>query len=217
MAADAQTSRIALLAGSTGLVGRSLLPLLLASPRYAQVHALLRRAAPELPAEPKLQLHEVDFQALPKLPPVNDVYIALGTTLKMAGSQAAFRQVDFDAVLNTARAAQAAGATRIAVVSAIGANSHSRMFYNRVKGEMQDAVAALGYASLVIVQPSLLVGDRVALGQPARAGETWAAHLMGWLPKGVRPIGAHQVAECLLRALAAPRLGVHVLRSGELY
>jgi len=217
MATDTQTSRIALLAGGTGLVGRSLLPLLLASPRYAQVHALLRRAAPELCAEPKLQLHGVDFQALPKLPPVDDVYIALGTTLKVAGSQAAFRQVDFDAVLNTARAAQAAGATRLAVVSALGADAHSRVFYNRVKGEMQDAVAALGYASLVIVQPSFLLGDRSALGQPVRAGETWAARLMGWLPKGVRPIAAHQVAKAMLRALAAPRCGAQVLRSGDLY
>ena len=217
MAADTQASRIALLAGGTGLVGRSLLPLLLASPRYALVHALLRRAAPELPAEPKLQLHVVDFQALPKLPPVDDVYIALGTTLKVAGSQAAFRQVDVDAVLNTARAAQAAGATRLAVVSALGANAHSRVFYNRVKGEIQDAVAALGYASVVIVQPSFLLGDRAALGQPVRAGETWAARLIGWLPKGVRPIAAHQVAEAMLRALAAPRSGMQVLRSRDLY
>ena len=122
MAADSSSPRIALLAGSTGLIGRALLPLLLASPRYAQVRALVRRAA--LPAQPKLQVHVVDFMALPALPPVDDVFIALGTTIKVAGSQAAFRQVDFDAVVNTARAAKAAGATRLGVVSALGADAN---------------------------------------------------------------------------------------------
>jgi uncharacterized protein YbjT (DUF2867 family) len=214
MATD--TSRIALLAGSTGLIGRALLPQLLASPRYTQVHALLRR--PSLPAQPKLHIHQVDFQALPALPHVDDVFIALGTTIKVAGSQAAFRRVDFDAVVNTARAALTAGATRLAVVSALGASAHSRVFYNRVKGEMQDAVAALGYQSVVIVQPSLLLGDRAALGQPVRTGEVWGGRLlMGWLPRSVRPIPASQVAEAMLRALTSPRPGLTLLRSGELY
>lgn len=208
-------ARIALLAGSTGLIGRALLPLLLASPRYTQVHALLRR--PALTESPKLQVHLVDFQALPTLPAIDDVYITLGTTIKVAGSQAAFRQVDFDAVVNTARAAKAAGATRLAVVSALGANANSGVFYNRVKGEMQNAVSALGYSSVVIVQPSLLLGDRSTLGQPVRAAEVWGARLLGWLPKSVRPIADTQVAQALLRALAEPKPGTTLLRSGDLY
>jgi len=114
---ESPLSRSALLAGSSGLIGRALLPLLLASPRYAQVHALLRRPVPELRADRKLQFQVVDFQALPDLPQVDDVFIALGTTIKVAGSRSAFRQVDFDAVLNTARAARTAGATRLAVIS----------------------------------------------------------------------------------------------------
>jgi len=214
---ESPLSRSALLAGSSGLIGRALLPLLLASPRYAQVHALLRRPVPELRADRKLQLQVVDFQALPDLPQVDDVFIALGTTIKVAGSRSAFRQVDFDAVLNTARAARTAGATRLAVVSALGADARSRVFYNRVKGEMQDAVAALGFGSVVIVQPSFLLGDRSALGQPVRAGEVWAGRLMGWLPKSVRPIAAAQVADGMLRALVSPPHGVQLLRSGELY
>lgn len=217
MAAEPTSPRIALLAGSTGLVGRALLPLLLASPRYAQVHALLRRAVPDLPTSPKLQSQVVDFQALPALPPIDDVFIALGTTIKVAGSQAAFREVDFDAVVNTARAARAAGASRLAVVSALGADAKSRVFYSRVKGEMQDAITTLGFESIVIVQPSLLVGDRAALGQPVRAGEVWGARLMGWLPKSVRPISATQVAEGMLRALADASPGVQWLRSGDLH
>lgn len=217
MAAEPTPSRIALLAGSTGLIGRALLPMLLASPRYAQVHALQRRAAPDLPTNPKLQVQVVDFQSLPALPKVDDVFIALGTTIKVAGSQAAFRQVDFDAVVNTARAARAAGASRLAVVSSLGADAKSRVFYSRVKGEMQEAIATLGFDSIVIVQPSLLVGDRTALGQPVRAGEVWGARLLGWLPRGVRPISAARVAEGMLRALASPVPGTQVLRSGDLH
>ena len=212
-----ESARVALLAGSTGLIGRALLPLLLASPRYARVHALLRRPAADLPVSPKLRVQVVDFQSLPTLPKADDVFIALGTTIKVAGSQAAFRQVDFDAVVNTARAARQAGATALAVVSALGADATSRVFYNRVKGEMQDAIAELGFESVVIVQPSLLVGDRTALGQPVRAGEVWGARLMGWLPRSVRPISATRVAEGMLRALASPAPGVQVIRSGDLH
>ncbi|MEO8152414.1 MAG: NAD(P)H-binding protein [Rhizobacter sp.] len=217
MATNSSTPRAALLAGSTGLIGRALLPMLLGSPRYAQVHALMRRTVPELTSQAKLQLQVVDFQSLPALPPVDDVFITLGTTIKVAGSQAAFRQVDFDAVVNTARAGRTAGATRLAVVSALGADAHSRVFYSRVKGEMQDALAALSYTSVVIVQPSMLVGDRTALGQPVRGGEVWAARLLSWMPKSVRPIAASQVAEAMLRNLADPKPGVQVLRSGALY
>ncbi|WOB06840.1 NAD(P)H-binding protein [Piscinibacter gummiphilus] len=208
--------RRALIAGATGLVGRELLPLLLASQRYAQVQVLLRRPTADLPHDPRLAVQVVDFQSLPSLPPVDDVFIALGTTIKVAGSQAAFRAVDFDAVVHTAQAACSAGASRLGVVSALGANASSGVFYNRVKGEMEAAVSALGFESVVIVQPSLLVGDRERLGQPVRPGEVWGARLLGWLPRSVRPIAARQVAEALLREVARGEPGVRRLRSGEL-
>src|SRR5213079_297737 len=174
------TPRTALLAGATGLVGHALLPLLLADKHYRRVHVLLRRAAPDIKPNAELEVHHVDFARLSAaFPTVDDVFIALGTTIKVAGSEVAFRQVDFDFVVNTARAARAAGARRLAVVSALGADAKSRVFYNRVKGEMQAAIAQLGYESVVIAQPSLLLGDRTALGQPARRGEIWAARLLG--------------------------------------
>ena len=123
-------------------------------------------------------------------------------------------------MVNTARAARAAGATRLAVVSALGADAKSRVFYNRVKGEMQAAIAQLGYESVVIAQPSLLLGDRAALGQPARSGEMWAARLLGplgWIvPKGVRPIPARAVASALLAAILDAKPGVRVLKSGAM-
>ncbi len=212
--------RTALLAGSTGLIGRAVLSLLLDSPDYALAHALLRRAAPSLPTHDKLVLHSVDFQHLPSLPAVDDVYIALGTTIKVAGSEAAFRLVDFDAVVNTARAARAAGATRLAVVSALGADSQSSVFYNRVKGDMQAAIGQLGYASIVIAQPSLLTGNRAALGQPTRAGEEWAMRLlrpvMALVPRSVRPIAGSTVASALVDAVLHARPGTRILSSGDM-
>jgi len=221
MATVVVTPRTALLAGATGLVGSALLPMLLVSKHYSRVHVLLRRTPPDIRPSAKLRIHQVDFARLPAdFPRVDDVFVALGTTIKVAGSQAAFRQVDFDFVVNTARAARAAGATRLAVVSALGADAKSRIFYNRVKGEMQDAIAQLGYETLVIAQPSMLLGDRAALGQPARSGELWAARLLGPLgrivPKGVRPIPARAVASALLAVILEAKRGVRVLRSGEM-
>jgi uncharacterized protein YbjT (DUF2867 family) len=213
--------RIALLAGATGLIGRAMLRLLLTGKYYRRVHVLLRHTAPDIRASAKLKVHQVDFARLPAaFPTVDDVFIALGTTIKVAGSEAAFRRVDFDFVVNTARAARAAGATRLAVVSALGADAKSRIFYNRVKGEMQAAIAQLGYESVVIAQPSLLLGDRAALGQPVRSGEMWAGRLLGplgWMvPNGVRPIPARAVASALLAAMLIPEPGVRILKSGAM-
>ena len=204
--------RTAMVAGATGLIGRALLTLLLASKHYRSVHVLLRRTPPGIEACAKLKVHQVDFARLPAtFPAVDDVFIALGTTIKIAGSEAAFRQVDFDFVVNVARAAKAAGAKRLAVVSALGADPTSRIFYNRVKGEMEIAVMQIGYELVVIAQPSMLLGDRAALGQPPRSSEIWAARLLaplGWImPKGVRPIAARAVASALLAAILEAKPG----------
>jgi len=221
MAATLDSSaRVALLAGASGLIGRALLPLLNASPSYAHTHVLVRRAAAGAAADARTTRHVVDFAQLSTLPPIDDCYIALGTTIKVAGSQAAFREVDFDFVVNTALAARAAGATRLAVVSALGADAHSSVFYNRVKGEMQAAIGALGFESVVIAQPSLLLGDRAAIGQPPRNAEVWAARLLApamWLvPRSVRPIAAGKVAAALLTATLEARPGVRVLSSSQM-
>ncbi len=210
-----------MLVGATGLIGRSLLPRLAGSDRYGQVHVLLRRAAPSIEGTAKTICLVVDFANLPEpLPAVDDVYIALGTTIKVAGSEAAFRQVDFDFVVATARAARAAGATRIAVVSALGADTRSMVFYSRVKGEMQATVSALGYEAVVFAQPSLLIGDRAALGQPVRSGEVIATRMLGplmWMvPKSVRPIEADDVAQAMLNAMLAGQHGVTMLSSAQM-
>jgi uncharacterized protein YbjT (DUF2867 family) len=222
MAAPSPTAsaRTALLAGATGLIGRELLMRLLADAAYDQVHVLLRRTPADLPTHPKLRAEVVDFAALPALPAVDDVYIALGTTIKVAGSQQAFRRVDHDYVVAIAAAAHAAGARRLAVVSALGADAASRIFYNRVKGEMQADVMQLGYTSTVFAQPSLLAGDRASLGQPVRAGEVWATRLlapvMALVPRGIRPIAARDVAAALVDATVTAVPGVRILASAEM-
>lgn len=192
--------RTVVLAGATGLVGGSILAGLLADSSVAMVHSLGRRNLSVV--HPRLTCHIVDFAALPPLPHVDEVYLALGTTIRDAGSQAAFRAVDFDANLAVARAALTAGAQRCGLVSSVGANANSKVFYSRVKGELEEALGQLAFASLVIARPSLLVGDRAALGQPTRALEkaalSFSKVLRPLIPNKYRPIYAAQVARALL-------------------
>lgn len=204
----------ALLAGATGLVGREFAR---AWPGPGTLHLLVRRP---FDAAPRTRVHVVDFGALPALPPATVAVCALGTTIRDAGSQQAFRAVDFDAVLAFARAAQAAGVRRFGLVSALGAEPRSGNFYSRVKGEAEAAVHALGFEALVIARPSLLVGDRRALGQPVRRGEALAqglfAPMSAFIPKLWRPIPAAAVARALLVALAEGRPGLRRLTNGEM-
>lgn len=214
------------IAGATGLVGRALLGQLLdTQPHEAlALHALQRRIPADWPSHPRLQTHAVDFGAAEldcsALPAPQTVFICLGTTIRQAGSQAAFRAVDLEAVLKVARAARAAGAGRCAVVSALGADARSRVFYNRVKGEMEQALAALDFERLVIARPSLLLGERSALGQPLRPGEIWGeriARALGPLiPARWRPIAADHVARALRLAPAQPGPAVQLLESDAL-
>jgi uncharacterized protein YbjT (DUF2867 family) len=205
----------ALLAGATGLIGRELAAQWQGP---GMLHMLARR--PFATAKAMQRVLVVDFLALPTLPAAQRAYCCLGTTIKVAGSQAAFRAVDFDAVLAFAKATRQAGVRRFAVVSALGASPQASGFYNRVKGEMEAAVAQLGFDVVVIARPSLLTGDRNALGQPQRWGEklalTLTAPFAGLIPKAYRPIAAATVARAMQRAIAQAKPGVRVLESAEL-
>lgn len=213
----APAARSTLVAGATGLVGRKVLEGLLADDGVTAVHALARR--PLALSHPKLFVHLVDFAALPALPQVDEVYLALGTTIKVAGSQAAFRAVDYEANLAVARAARSAGARRLGLVSAMGADPRSTLFYSRTKGDLEAALDGLGYEALVIARPSMLAGDRIALGQPERGGEQLALQvtrlLRPLIPANYRSIQAGDVAGALLREVPRAR-GKRVLLSGEM-
>jgi uncharacterized protein YbjT (DUF2867 family) len=215
--AAASGGRTVVVAGATGLVGRQILQGLLTDDTISAVHALGRR--PLGLQHPRLTSHVVEFAALPPLPDLDEAYLALGTTIKVAGSQAAFRAIDFDGNLAVARAAQAAGARRVGLVSAMGADARSRIFYSRVKGELEEALSALGFVALVIARPSFLAGDREALGQPARTGEKVGLYvstlLRPLIPSNYRAIAAIDVARALLARVPAAQ-GREVLLSGRM-
>lgn len=169
---------------------------------------------------PKLVVHLVNDFAAFNAPAVDDVFIALGTTIKAAGSQQAFRAVDFDAVVALSTSARAAGASRLGIVSAMGADAKSPVFYNRVKGEMEQAVVQLGYDSVTFAHPSLLAGDRESLARPARGREKIALAAMRLfkplIPANYRTIRAADVASALVRAVRVGQPGQHVLLSGDM-
>jgi len=192
-------SRRAIVAGATGLVGGLLVEQLCACPEYDEVVALARRQGSR--THKKLSWRIVDFAALPELTQA-DVFCALGTTIKRAGSKEAFWKVDHDFVVRLAKRAKQAGAPRFLLVSALGADEHSKLFYNQVKGTTERDVLGLGLAQVCIFRPSLLVGER----EERRFGEGLASlALRAFEPlmraglSKYRPVAAAVVARAMLR------------------
>lgn len=212
-------SRTALIAGSSGLVGSALLPLLLTAPEYSRVIALGRRVPDAMPAQggcAALLALRADFGDLGALGPqlaADDVYCCLGTTLAAAGSRAAFERVDRDYVVALARAARAQGAQRFIVVSAAGASLRSLSFYSRVKARMEVEVAALGYAGVVILRPSLLLGERAEVRPAEQLAQRTLPRLSPLLAgplRRYRPVTAACVAAAMLTLARRAEVGVHI-------
>lgn len=205
-----------LLAGATGLVGGHVLAQALADPRIDAVVAPVRRA---LPAHPKLLAPTVDFEALPEDAPwwaADAAISALGTTIGKAGSQDAFRRVDHDYQLAVAKLASRHGTPAFVLNSALGADPASRIFYNRVKGELERDLAGLDFASLTFVRPGLIGGER----QESRPAERAALVLLGILgpvlPRAWRINPAGRIAAAMIEAAIAAKPGTHVVNSAEL-
>ncbi len=206
-------SRTAAIAGASGLVGSLCLKLLLEDESYERVVAVSRRAIAV--SHPKLKQEILDLGELGARPACecDAAFCALGTTIRTAGSQAAFRRVDHDFVQAFARWTHAGGAQSFALVSSVGANAASGNFYLRTKGEAEKSVKQEGFRDTHLFRPSLLVGDR---GE-RRFGESVAAALM--LPlqfaligrlRRYRPTAALDVARAMVAASSAPKPGVHV-------
>jgi uncharacterized protein YbjT (DUF2867 family) len=210
-------ARSALLLGATGLVGGHVLDLLLEDPAYGSVVTLGRRAAPR--EHPRLRQETVDFSRLHNVSDrirAQDVFCCLGTTIRAAGSREAFRRVDLDYPRAAAEAAARNGAERFLLVSAMGADPDSSIFYNRVKGEAEEAVRTLPFQEVVILRPSLLLGER-AEHRPGEALAQRLAPKLAWLLAGplrkYRPVEARAVAAAMVRLAKAGGRGVRVVES----
>jgi uncharacterized protein YbjT (DUF2867 family) len=208
-----------LLAGATGLVGRECLRLLLPDSAFGRIVVIARRPLSPDVRSPKLDTHIVDFDHLnehDQLFAVDALICALGTTIRRAGSRTRFRTVDYEYPLTFAKLGLAHGCKHFLLVSSLGANARSRIFYNRVKGELEDAIRGLGYQRLTIVRPSLLLGPRAQL----RLGEEVAKRVTRWLgpmvPRPYRPVEAHAVATTLVREARESAPGVRIVESSEI-
>jgi uncharacterized protein YbjT (DUF2867 family) len=207
-------ARQAWVIGATGLVGREAVLALLEDETCSGVLAVVRRSSGV--SHPKLREKVVDFEDLePQLRggSASVAVCCLGTTIKQAGSQAQFRHIELDYSLAFARAARAAGVQHFLVVTALGADAKSMVFYNRVKGELEQQLSALGFPALTIVRPSLLVGDR----KEVRLGERIGAPLMKFLPRSIRGIEATKVGRALATYARLPASGKRIVLSKELH
>ncbi|MBX2958210.1 MAG: oxidoreductase [Cyclobacteriaceae bacterium] len=209
--------RTALLAGSTGLIGKQLLELLLEDSHYTVVKAISRKPLDIQHA--KLQNIVADFNTLTEHHDqlkADDVFCCLGTTIKQAGSQAAFRQVDYEYPLELARLTKNQGATQYLIITALGSDAKSGIFYNRVKGEVEQAIDAVGFDSYHIFRPSLLLGERME----KRAGEgaaTVVYKALGFLiPLKYKAIDSAKVARAMLHFAKQNSKGKFIHESKEL-
>lgn len=207
------TPKIALVAGATGLVGGTLLNVLLEAPDYARTFAVTRR--PFGREHPRLANRVVVFPRMAeqlKGLVANDAYCCIGTTIKDAGTQEAFREADLDMVLTFAHAARSFGVTRFIVVSSVGADTRSKNFYLRTKGEMEDAITAVGFPSVDILQPSLLLGPRKEMRPLELAGRIFAPVVNPFLigkREVYRAISVDTVAKGMLGAARRGARGVY--------
>ncbi len=203
--------------GATGLVGRLVLARLLDAPRVARVVAPTRRALGI--DHPRLHNPVVDFDALPEDADwwaVDAVVCTLGTTMALAGSRDAFRRVDHDYPLQVARIARRHGTATCVLNSAMGANAHSSIFYNRVKGELEEALAALDYPSLALLRPGLIDGERSESRPGERIALAASRLLRPLLPMQWRPSRAGRIADALVDAALAAAPGRHVVEADRL-
>jgi uncharacterized protein YbjT (DUF2867 family) len=210
------TDRIALVAGSTGLIGAQLLNLLLDDSYYTKVIALSRK--PLHLNHPKLENIIVlpgEWDSLLGLK-ATDVFCCLGTTIKQAKSKEAFRQIDYEYPLKLAKTLKASGATGYYLVSALGADKASKIFYNQVKGDTETAIKEVGFSSYHIFRPSLLLGDR----KEQRAGEDAAKvfyKIFGFMiPKKYQAIDSLKVAKAMLSEAKQNRPGNFIHESSAM-
>jgi len=210
----------ALLLGASGLVGRHCLHLLLEDQTYGKVITFVR--TPINLQHPKLEQHIVDFDHLDKyahLTKVNEVFCCLGTTIKKAGSQEAFRKVDFTYPVEIAKIAAQNGVEQFSIITALGANPKSSVFYNRVKGKVEEAIAKLSFKTINIFRPSLLLGKREERRIREKIGELLLHGLKPFLVgplRKYRAIEASVVAAAMVQVARKNLQGIKIFESDQI-
>ncbi len=205
--------RVALLCGASGLVGGYCLTRLVASPVYGRVVVLTRRTLPVV--DPKVAQVVVDFAQLATVADqlaADHVFCALGTTIKKAGSRERFRTVDYGYPTAIAHLTRDRGARHFSLVSALGASPSSRVFYSRVKGELEATVRTAGFASVTILRPSVITGPR----RESRPAERLSRWLLALAPRAVRPVHADTIATAMVARAIESRPGVEVIASRDI-
>jgi uncharacterized protein YbjT (DUF2867 family) len=212
-----KSNKTALVFGATGMVGSFVLQELLQSDAYSKVVAFTRK--PLVINHLKLENPIINFENIKQVESLikgDDLFLCLGTTIKKAGSQAAFRRVDFDYPYEIAQVAVKNGVKQVMLCSAVDANSQSSIFYNRVKGELEDALKQMPFWAVHLFQPSLLLGER----NENRFGESVAIvvgkfldKIVGGLLSKYRPVEGATVARAMVHAAQKLNSGVHVYAS----
>jgi uncharacterized protein YbjT (DUF2867 family) len=214
------SDRTALILGATGLVGGELLDLMLRDPSWSRIDVLARRSTGR--SDPRLREHRAELGEMAQHAETfgaHAVFCALGTTIRKAGSQEAFRRIDLDAVAEAARLSASKGARQFLLVTAAGAARDSRFFYNRIKGEAEAAVTASGVPGVAVFRPSLILGEREQR-RPAEQAAQWLMRGMGALMVGplrrLRAVPARTVAGAMLRVATSGVEGVRIVENEEI-
>ena len=204
----------ALVIGASGLIGQQLIDLLLQDENYSVI-ALIRTALPI--QHPRLLQVPFNFDN-PNNEAIqaDEIFCCLGTTIKVAGSQQAFYKVDFEYVLDIAKRAYRNGAKKFALVSSMGANKNSTVFYSKTKGAIEEAVTQIGYESLFIFRPSLLLGKRTGFRLGERIAQYFFTFFSILIPKKYQAIQARQVAKAMIVCMNTGDKGVHILESDKI-
>ncbi len=209
--------RTAIIAGASGLVGTELLRKLIDSDHYRLIYILSRRSSGIL--HEKIKEFVIDFEMIGQLEfnePIDDVFCTLGTTLKKAGSREKFKMVDYGYVVALASLGKRCGASQFLVVSSMGANPDSSIFYNQVKGMTEQALINIEFEQLVILRPSLLLGERSEVRPAERLSAIFMKALNFMIPDNYKAIPAEKVADSMLNLALRPTGSVKIVKSGEM-
>jgi uncharacterized protein YbjT (DUF2867 family) len=209
--------RTAIVAGATGLIGKELVQQLINSDQYRLIYILTRKKSGLV--DEKIREIVIDFEKIDQLKftePVDDAFCTLGTTMKQAGSKDNFKKVDYEYVVAFANLGKKSGASKFLVVSAMGADPKSSVFYSQVKGMAEEALKHIGFKQLVIFRPSLLLGER----KEKRIAERMSGFLMkslnSLIPDNYKAIAAEKVAGSMMKMAINSTEAVLIVKSGDM-